>query len=76
MRALQSKFYGREVIVATREMVEQGSDEFLEEAKESDVALVSARRVGRSQWQRLVRSSCGVAAASILRRCPTRCGCS
>jgi len=35
-----SKFYGREVIVATREMVEQGSDEFLEEAKESDVALL------------------------------------
>ena len=40
MCAAQSKFYGREVIVATREMVEQGCDEFLEEAKENDVAMV------------------------------------
>lgn len=34
------KFYGRELIVADREMVEQNSDEILQDAKEDDIALL------------------------------------
>jgi len=34
------EFYGREVVVADREMVEQGADAFLDRAKEEDVALL------------------------------------
>eukprot|EP00729_Bicosta_minor_P009622 gene9622-7105_t len=33
-------YYGREVVVADREMVEQGADEFLEQARDEDVALL------------------------------------
>lgn len=34
------QFYGREIIVADRELVEQGAEVFLEEAKEKDIALL------------------------------------
>lgn len=37
---LQEQFYGREIIVADRELVEQGAEVFLEEAKEKDIALL------------------------------------
>jgi hypothetical protein len=39
-----SEFYGREVVVADREMVEQGADEFLDRAKHEDVALLVVGR--------------------------------
>jgi len=35
-----SKFYGKELVVADREMVEQGADEILEKAKVTDVAFL------------------------------------
>ena len=37
---LQSEFYGREVIVADREMVEQGADAFLSRSLTEDIALL------------------------------------
>jgi diphthine synthase len=36
----QSAFYGKEIITADREKVEQGADEILERAKETDVAFL------------------------------------
>lgn len=36
----QQEFYGREVIVADREMVEDGADEFLDAARDDDIALL------------------------------------
>jgi len=36
----QEAFYGRQVITATREMVEMGSDEILREADKVDVAFL------------------------------------
>ena len=37
---LQEKLYGRRVILADRETVEQGADQILEQAKSSDVAFL------------------------------------
>jgi len=34
------KFYGREILLADRELVEQGADTFLDEAREEDVAFL------------------------------------
>ncbi len=38
--ALQEEFYGRPVIVADRETVEQGGDDMLERARTEDIALL------------------------------------
>lgn len=40
MSNLQEEFYGREVIVADRELVEQGADEIFENSQSCDVALL------------------------------------
>ncbi len=37
---MQEKLYGRPVLVADREMVEQGAEAILEEARNSDVAFL------------------------------------
>ena len=37
---LQEKFYGRELIIADRKMVEQNADELLAGASEQDVAFL------------------------------------
>lgn len=37
---LQEKLYGKQIIVADREMVEEKADVFLSEARESDVAFL------------------------------------